>query len=309
MTPCETETSFITTLRANFHRELFERQVLTLSSSSKSKFGFIASNGDSGQTFSATISQLLAEKIAKNVNTLAPKIPKKQDGQRLGNEFEDICCNFVRDSFLELSHLRPGRWLVEKVNTRNESIIARFAQYAHLHDLKKLAERYDDLATFLGNGYTIAPDLVIARFPEPDACINQHSYLVDSNSAKRAMLRQENHPEADIKPFLHASISCKFTMRSDRAQNTRTEALNLIRNRKGRSPHIVAVTTEPTPSRLGSLALGTGDIDCVYHFALYELIQVLKSNDDYEDALQSLNIMIDGHRLKDISDLPLDLAV
>ncbi len=37
---------------------------------------------------------------------------------------------------------------------------------------------------------------------------------------------------------------------SDRAQNTRSEALNLIRNRKGRLPHIVVVTEEPSPSRL-----------------------------------------------------------
>lgn len=78
------------------------------------------------------------------------------------------------------------------------------------------------------------------------------------------------------KPILHASISAKWTMRSDRAQNSRTEALNLIRNRKGRLPHIVVVTGEPLPSRLASLAFGTGDIDCVYHFALYELIDAVK---------------------------------
>ena len=53
-------------------------------------------------------------------------------------------------------------------------------------------------------------------------------------------------------------------MRSDRAQNSRTEALNLIRNRKGNLPHIVVVTGEPMPARIASLALGTGDIDCVY---------------------------------------------
>lgn len=47
---------------------------------------------------------------------------------------------------------------------------------------------------------------------------------------------------------------------------------NLIRNRKGNLPHIVVVTGEPMPARIASLALGTGDIDCVYHFALYELV-------------------------------------
>lgn len=309
MTPTDTDTSLITSLRREFHRQLFEKQVLTLSENSKSKFGFIASNGDNGQVFSATVSQLLAEKIASNIGLHVPKVNKKQDGQRLGSVFEEVCCHFVKDSFLQLSHLRPGQWQVEKVNARNESMISQFVQYAHLQELKNLANQYDDLATFLGNGYTIAPDVIVARFPEPDSYINQQCQIVGSQSATMTQLRQSNHSKENTKPILHASISCKFTMRSDRAQNTRTEALNLIRNRKGRSPHIVAVTTEPTPSRLGSLALGTGDIDCVYHFALYELIEVLESNEDYEDALQSLKIMIDGHRLKDISDLPLDLTI
>ena len=110
------------------------------------------------------------------------------------------------------------------------------------------------------------------------------------------------------KPVLHASISAKWTMRSDRAQNSRTEALNLIRNRKGHLPHIAVVTGEPTPSRLASLAMGTGDVDCVYHFALYELVRAVKSiaNDDTKALLHTL---ITGKRLKDISDLPLDLSV
>jgi hypothetical protein len=109
-------------------------------------------------------------------------------------------------------------------------------------------------------------------------------------------------------PILHASISCKWTMRSDRAQNARSEALNLIRNRKGRLPHVVVVTGEPTPSRLSSLALGTGDVDCVYHFALPELVAAVKELDN-EDSVELLKIMIEGNRLKDISDVPMDLAV
>jgi hypothetical protein len=97
-------------------------------------------------------------------------------------------------------------------------------------------------------------------------------------------------------------------MRSDRAQNARSEALNLIRNRKGRLPHVVVVTGEPTPSRLSSLALGTGDVDCVYHFALPESVASVKEQDN-EDSVELLKIMIEGNRLKDISDLPMDLAV
>lgn len=74
------------------------------------------------------------------------------------------------------------------------------------------------------------------------------------------------------------------------------------------NPAGVVVTAEPTPSRLASLALGTGDIDCVYHFALYELQQTLQAL-AYHDAQDLLEIMVSGKRLKDISDLPLDLAI
>ena len=62
------------------------------------------------------------------------------------------------------------------------------------------------------------------------------------------------------------------------------------------------------PNRLASLALGTGDIDCVYHFALYELIRAVKEVGS-EDAAETLETLVQGKRLKDISDLPLDLAV
>jgi hypothetical protein len=54
-------------------------------------------------------------------------------------------------------------------------------------------------------------------------------------------------------------LSSKWTIRLDRSQNSRTEALNLIRNRKCPLPHIVVVT-EPLPSRIASIAMGTGDI-------------------------------------------------
>ena len=85
-------------------------------------------------------------------------------------------------------------------------------------------------------------------------------------------------------------------------------ALNLIRNRKDRLPHIAFVTGEPLPSRLASLALGTADLDCVYHFALPELMSGVQTL-GIEDSANLVKIMVDGKRLKDISDLPLALAV
>ena len=131
------------------------------------------------------------------------------------------------------------------------------------------------------------------------------SRLCASPVACWSPLRSSNRPKMSL--ILHASISCKWSMRSDRAQNIRTEALNLIRNRKGNTPHITAVTAEPLPARLASLALGTGDLDCVYHFALPELREAVEKVAG-EDQLEMLLGMIDGRRLRDISDLPFDLA-
>ena len=160
------------------------------------------------------------------------------------------------------------------------------------------------LAAVLGNGYMVAPDVIIYRDLCTDDELNVPEEIVDDASAKAAALRKSNGG----KPILHASVSAKWTMRSDRAQNSRTEALNLIRNRKGSLPHIVVVTGEPAPSRLASLAMGTGDIDCVYHFALYELMEAVREA-GADDAGILLKTLTDGKRLKDISDLPLDLCI
>lgn len=69
----------------------------------------------------------------------------------------------------------------------------------------------------------------------------------------------------------------------------------------------MAVTAEPLPTRLAALALGTGDLDCVYHFALPELKKAIEEIQNI-DQLDMLEMLIEGRRLRDISDLPFDLA-
>lgn len=238
-------------------------------------------------------------------------------GQMSGNRFEEVTHGFLETTFHKLSHLRPGTWQILRLGgsrrrpskpaagrKHKASGISQFEQYAHLRDLEDAAAASRALAAALGSDYLITPDTVIVRLPEPDAILNTPIELVDAAIARMSSLREVNGGL----PLLHASVSCKWTLRSDRAQNARSEALNLIRNRKGRLPHVVVVTGEPLPSRLASLALGTGDIDCVYHFALSEL-QASVGALPYPDAQDSLAIMVEGKRLKDIADLPLDLAV
>jgi hypothetical protein len=225
-------------------------------------------------------------------------------GQTAGTLFTTYTMEFLDSAFEALHHLRPGKWYFS--TSQAGPGIARFDQYQHLADLQKVIATNKELKAALGGDYLVTPDIIVARQPEPDETINANGLLVSASTetGRYSPLRANNTSLAS----LHASISCKWTMRSDRAQNTRTEALNLIRNRKGKTPHIVAVTMEPMPTRLASIAMGTGDIDCVYHAALYEL-QEAASESGKEDQAEVLETLVEGRRLRDISDLAFDLCI
>lgn len=257
----------------------------------------IATNADKDSKASVAIGAALVELLGVQEGVRLP-------GQTLGAKFEQHTCDFLNRTFFQLTHLRPGKWNIHCVKNRNGLDIGNYEQYAHLRDVEEAAKANPSLRVLLGADYTIASDVVLTRGPESDADINVAANLVDANIAQRASIRSSN----GSLPSLHACVSCKWTMRSDRAQNSRSEALRLIRARKGRSPHIAVVTAEPLPSRLASIALGTGDIDCVYHIALPELKAAVATINESE-AEAVLSLMIDGRRLKDIADLPLDLAI
>lgn len=276
--------------RKKFHQLLLDN-VLTIDAKGN------PSNADGSQKSSINYAKSIAHQLSAQTG-------ERLSRQSSGNKFEQIVASFLNETFKKLSHLRPGNWEIYQVGSRNRNTISEFTQYEHLNLLSELSRENTSLAASLGNDYSISPDIVVVRGRETDESINNGKNIIDSSIALLTDLRAFNG-ESKI---LHASVSTKWTLRSDRAQNARSEALNLLRNRKGRAPHIVVVTGEPTPSRLSSIALGTGDIDCVYHFALPELKNAISESDN-DEAQNLLNIMIDGKRLKDISDLPLDLAV
>lgn len=283
--------SIIATYRKEYHDALIKSGVLTIDNNG------VPSNADKSSRLSKEIANCIALKLGVETH-------EKNVGQTLGGQFEAITMEFIRTTFLRLQNLRPGKWSVIRLGNRNSLKTSSFVQYEHLDYLNNLTQKDFKLASVLGNNYIISPDIVVYREPESDESINSFEPIVDDSISKSSVIRLKDNSL----PILHASISAKWTMRSDRAQNSRTEALGLIRNRKGHLPHITVVTAEPLPSRLASLALGTGDIDCLYHFALYELIEAVNQS-NAEDSIELLQILIKGKRLKDISDLPLDLSV
>lgn len=282
----------IAELRRAYHQRICS-EIVRLQMDGESRYPNFADKGSKA-------SRLIALEIVERLGPLSTTVGVS--GQTAGGLFEIITKDFLESALNLLRHLRPGRWYYS-----TQTPISEFDQYEHLAELQRIVGQVNELASALGTDYIIKPDIVVGRWPVSDGEINQERPLVnpDSPVARYAPLRAANLEHA--RPILHASISCKWTIRSDRSQNARTEALNLIRNRKGRTPHIVSVTAEPLPTRIASLALGTGDLDCVYHFALQELQESILAVGN-EDQLDMLNVLIEGRRLRDISDLPFDLV-
>lgn len=142
----------------------------------------------------------------------------------------------ARELSADLLRLDPGRLFTV---TEEPRVITDFLQYEHLRRVDEIAKRSPELRVTLGTDYLIRPDVVVS--------------LPGRTS--------------DGLPFLHAVVSCKWTIRSDRVQNIRHEYNQLIRHRRERLPHLMTVTAEPLPTRLASIARGTGEVDATYHIA------------------------------------------
>ena len=253
----------------------------------------VPSIADGSSVQSRAIAVELLKKIQATVE--GPRLV----GQSAGSIFEGACAGFLELTFPNLGHLRPGDWAIGR-----QIAITRFEQYEHLSKLAELARNNSELAAAMVSDYLVKPDVVVSRMPIDDEQLNADMHVTDEYTSRYSPIRASNGG----KPLLHASVSCKWTIRSDRSQNTRSEALSLVRNRKGRLPHIVAITAEPLPQRIASIALGTGDMDCVYHIALPELEEVVNQVGS-DESKQLLTTMVSGKLLRDIADLPLDLTI
>jgi hypothetical protein len=288
-------------LRSDYHRRILEKILGRRRKKGKKTGKLYYSNADSGNAGSMALSEGVALKLTANTGQEPCQCPPME--QTAGTVFASLTKDFLDKAFRHLQHLRPGNWTFS--TSQEKGGITKHFQYEHLADLQAVLEDHPELRATLGGDYLVVPDITISRQPVDDAEINTVEKFVSEAEqfGKYTPLRASVNP----KSILHASVSCKWTIRSDRSQNTRTEALNLIRNRKGKVPIVVAVVFEPLPTRIASVALGTGDLDCVYHGALHELREAIEELGN-EDQKEMLDTLVQGRRLRDISDLPFDLA-
>lgn len=163
----------------------------------------------------------------------------------------------------------------------HKKVVSDFSQYSHLRKVAKAVRENPALRADLGQDYLIKPDVTVGTKRTADS--------------------------TDPAPFLHAAVSCKWTIRSDRVQNVRHEFLQMIRHRRGRLPHLVVVTAEPMPSRIAAIARGTGEVDAVYHIAfeaLRKAVSAVGSSQQKED----LEECISQGRLRPYEELAPTLA-
>ncbi len=227
------------------------------------------------------------------------------------SEFVSAIFRYLKGTFIAFNRLRSGGWAILAGEDRLCLEVENCGRFPHVALLAEKAKNDPDLRAALGGDYFIEPDVVVVRDAECEEFINKDLPVADDTVAGLTPIRALNDDGVTPQRLLHASISCKWTIRSDRSQNARTEALNLIRNRNGRVPHIVVITAEPTPKRIASIAQGTSDLDCIYHVALPELREAVAESLEGRRSEQGedLDYLIAAKRLRDISDLPLDLAI
>lgn len=201
-------------------------------------------------------------------------VVERRSSQARGSAFEVAVLEFLREECAR----SPGP-LAASLEFANGRPVEKFEQYAHLASLDTLVRKDETgaLGAVIGADYRIKPDVV---------CFRQSG--------------------SDL-PLLHACISCKLTIRSDRVQNVRHEGTVLVRHRQGRTPHVIAVTAEPFPSRIQSIAMGSGEIDCVYHVALVELLQATEGLRDKQLG-RTIRQLQTQRRLRDIAELPIELC-
>ncbi|WP_280377528.1 NgoMIV family type II restriction endonuclease [Nocardia wallacei] len=253
---------------------MFRTDLLGWKPSKKNKLGWswVPNSADTDSVSSLRLAAHVLERINEpnpNSTGVKPIVPPNNPGGLLETQV-------LADLDTQLRVLDPRReWCFARGRGIDE-----YAQYQHLAGVEAAIAKDPNLRVTLGTDYLIKPDVLVGILGTPTST---------------------NHP------WLHAAIACKWTIRSDRVQNIRHENGNMIRHRRGRLPHLVTVTAEPLPTRLASIARGTGEVDATYHIAYDELAEAVATHGSLEQRDAWEEVTKQG-RLLDYKDLARSLV-
>ena len=113
--------------RKRYHERLLQTGTLAINANG------VATNADKDSVISVMIAKGIAEQLMAETN-------ERVAGQTAGASFEMLTMEFVKRTFPQLQHLRPGNWEVLKLGNRSRTKTSTFAQYEHLAYLTELTK-------------------------------------------------------------------------------------------------------------------------------------------------------------------------
>ena len=285
----------IEALRQEYHWQIRDRLIRVLPSE-KRELNY-PSFADSTNSSSCEIAWGILFRLEAKIS---PQPPSRQS---YGSRFANITATFVEKSIQQLRHSRSGSW-----SYFTRLLSPPFDQSEHKEHSARAegSPATPPLALEFDCEFVLTPDIIVGRTPLTDTKSRRHGEVVEAEKNVANTTLSRSSPFSN--QYLHASISCKWKVQNSPTDGSYILASYRDRKRNGRFPHIAVVTAEPLPTRIAAVALGARDVDCVYHFALHEMRAAIKEIDN-EDQMDMLNIMVQGKRLRDISDLPFDLAM
>lgn len=205
-----------------------------------------------------------------------------------------------------------------------ERALNEFEQFRHvgaLRDMRPEPSR-DYLKAWSALGRFVRGRLsdpkALARFEELAAAVKS---ATDAETEARRLLLEEVGGESLLNldvtasrqrhsprtPTLEMGLSLKWSLRTDRAQDCRSQGAKMASLRRGRMPHFAVVTMEPRPYMLNLLGGGSGEVDCVYHLDLPALRrsveEVCSAKPRRRKTLDTFNRLVAQRRLRDWDEL------
>ena len=253
---------------------------------------------DTGNSLSLLTSFFLFNEMLAQAKPPLPALGIVSSGQTLGSRLENVVAARLRELVTQTDGLAFE--VASKGDQGSKTTRFELTEYWPYvtPPAAPTGTAVDSALRQLGRGHLIQPDVVVWRTRRAKF----HRVDGDRLVTEEHELRQ-----------LFACISGKATIRSDRSQSARYEGIVVSRWGRARAPHFVVVTAEPLPSRLGSLAWGLGEIDCVYHVDLRSLVPAVRqaeealSRSTSARASDELQELIEQARVRDLADLFDDL--
>lgn len=231
------------------------------------------------------MSRLLAEDLTSRLPNADPETGLVVSPEKALNEF----VQFQHVGMIRNLKPAPSRAVIQAIGRLRRFVDNRIQTPAR--DVVKRIELFDELDRALASEAEERGRVIEA--------LGEESLLkLDVAGSRR---------RGDGSPHLELGLSLKWSLRTDRAQDCRSQGAKMAALRRGRMPHFAAVTMEPRPYMLRILGGGSGEVDCVYHLNLPALTEAVRVTTEgrprRRETAETLRKLVEQRRVRDYDEL------